>query len=57
MKTDNDLQENKIKDQHHSVPWRREWQPTPVFLPREFQGQKRLVVYSPWGRSQSVGHD
>ena len=23
------------------IPWRREWQPTPVFLPREFHGQRR----------------
>ena len=28
--------------------WRREWQPTPVFLPGDFHGQKRLVGYSPW---------
>jgi len=25
----------------------REWLPTPVFLPREFHGQKSLVGYSP----------
>ena len=31
------------------IPWRREWQPTPVFLPGEFHGQKSLVGYSPWG--------
>ena len=24
-------------------PWRREWQPTPVFLPREFHGQRSQV--------------
>ena len=30
-------------------PWRRKWQPTPVFLPRKFQGQRRLVSYRPWG--------
>ena len=30
------------------IPWRREWLPTPVFLPREFHGQRRLVGYSPW---------
>ena len=28
--------------------WRREWQPTPVFLPGEFHGQRSLVGYSPW---------
>ena len=28
--------------------WRREWQPTPVFLPEEFHGQRSLAGYSPW---------
>ena len=32
------------------IPWIREWQPTPVFLPREFHGQRSLAGYSPWGR-------
>ena len=31
------------------IPWRRAWQLTPVFLPREIHGQKSLVGYSPWG--------
>ena len=31
------------------IPWRREWQPTPMFLPGEFHGQGSLVGYSPWG--------
>ena len=31
------------------IPWRRTWQPTPVFLPGESHGQKSLVGYSPWG--------
>ena len=30
------------------VPWSRKWQPTLVFLPRKSQGQRSLVVYSPW---------
>ena len=29
-------------------PWRRGWQPTPVFLPGKSHGQRRLVGYSPW---------
>ena len=28
------------------TPWRRAWQPTPVFLPGESHGQKSLVGYS-----------
>ena len=31
------------------VPWRRSWQPTPVFLPREFHGQRSQAGYSPRG--------
>ena len=31
------------------IPWRRKWQPTPVFLPGESQGQRSLVGHSPWG--------
>ena len=31
------------------IPWRKEWQPTPVFLPGESHGQKSLVGYSSWG--------
>ena len=34
-------------------PWRKKWLPTPVFLPREFQGQRNLVGYSPWGCKKS----
>ena len=29
--------------------WRGTWQPTPIFLPREFHGQRSLVSCSPWG--------
>ena len=29
------------------IAWRREWRPTPVFLPGEFHGQRSLVGYSP----------
>ena len=35
------------------IPWRRAWQPTPVFLPGEFCGQRSLVGYSPWCQSQT----
>ena len=33
--------------------WRRNWQPTPAFLPGEFRGQKSLAGYSPQGRKES----
>ena len=35
------------------IPSRRKWQPTPVFLPGEFHGQRSLVGYSPWSRQES----
>ena len=35
------------------MSWRRKWQPTPVFLPGEFHGQRSLVGSSPWGRKES----
>ena len=37
------------------MPWRRKWQATPVFLPGESHGQRRLVGDSLWGRR--VRHD
>ena len=33
--------------------WRRKWQPTPVFLPRESHGQRGLVGCRLWGRTES----
>ena len=33
--------------------WRRKWQPTPVFLPGESQGQRSLVGFRLWGRTES----
>ena len=31
------------------IPWRRKWQPSPVFLPVKFHGRRTLVGCSPWG--------
>ena len=36
-------------------PWRRKWQPTPVFLPGKSHGQRGLTLQSVWW--QRVGHD
>ena len=30
------------------IPWKRKWQPTPVFLPGKSHGQRGLAGYSPW---------
>ena len=41
--------ETQIQSLCWKDPLRREWIPTPVFLPGEFHGQRSLVSYSPWG--------
>ena len=40
------------------IPWRRAWQPTPVFLPGEPQGQRSLAGYSlkSWTRQHTHTH-
>ena len=35
------------------VPWRRAWQPTPVFLPGKSREQRILAGYSPWSHKES----
>ena len=35
------------------IPWRRKWQPTPVFLPGKSHGQRSLAGYGPWGHKES----
>ena len=53
------LQTLKLGVKHNGIAlskgltWRREWQPTPIFLPGESHGQRSLVGYSPWGRKGS----
>ena len=39
-----------------NIPWKRKWQPTPVFLPGKSHGQRSLAGCSPWG-SQRVGRN
>ena len=36
------------------IPWRRKWQPSPVFCPEKSHGQTSLDGYSPWGRKELV---
>ena len=35
------------------IPWRREWQPTPIFLPGKSHGQRSLEGYSPHSSKES----
>ena len=41
-----------FKQNYYKWIWRREWQPTLVFLPGESYGQRSLVGYSPWGHKE-----
>ena len=43
------MQETQFNPWVGKMPWRREWLPTPVFLPGEFHGQRSLTGYCPWG--------
>ena len=47
------VQETQVQFLVGKILWRREWLPTPVFLPEEFQGQRSLASYSPWGPKES----
>ena len=44
---------NNLLNKSREFMWRRKWQPTPVFLPGEFHGQRSLEGYSPWGCKES----
>ena len=35
------------------ILWSRKWQPTPIFLPGKFHGERSLMGYSPWGCKES----
>ena len=48
-----DVKRCEFDPQLGKIPWRRKWQPTPVFLPGESHGQKSLADYSPWGHKES----
>ena len=47
------MQETRLDTWVGKTPWRSKWQPTPVFLPEEFHGQRSLAGYSPWSWKQS----
>ena len=44
---------DQVRSLGQEDPWRREWQPTLVFLPGELHGQRSLVDYSPVGHKES----
>ena len=46
------MQETQVPSLVGKIPWRREWQPIPVFLPGEFHGKRSLEGYNPWGHKE-----
>ena len=42
-------QEMRVQSLGGEKPWRRKWQPTPIFLPGKSHAQRSLVGYGPWG--------
>ena len=47
------IQETRFDHKIGKIPGRREWQPTPVFLPGKSLGQRSLAGYSPRGHKES----
>ena len=45
--------ETRLDNWVGKIPWRRKWQPTPVFMPGKSRGLRSLVGYSSWGRKES----
>ena len=46
------MQKAQVRSLGREDPWRREWLPTPIFVPGEFHGQRSLVGHSPWGHKE-----
>ena len=47
------MQETRVQSLGQEDPLEEAWQPTPVFLPGEFHGQRSLVDYNLWGCKES----
>ena len=52
-----EMQEMGFDPRAGKIPWRREWQPTPVFLLGEHHGQRSLAGYIQSMGSQRIGHN
>ena len=49
VKNPTSVQETGFDPWVGKIPWKRTWQPIPVFLLRKSHGQRRLVGYSSQG--------
>ena len=45
--------ETQVRSLGREDPWRRKWQPTPIFVPGKFCGLRSLVDYSQQGHKAS----
>ena len=52
VKNPPEMQETQVRYLGWENPLEKKWLPTPVFLPGEFHGQRRLAGYSPWGPTE-----
>ena len=48
-----EAQETWVDNWIEKIPWRRKWQPTPVFLPEKSHEQRSLASYSPRSLKES----
>ena len=46
------MQETQVPSLVRKIPWRRDCQSTPVFLPGESHGPRSLADYRPWGSEE-----
>ena len=51
------MQETLVQSLSWEDPWKRKWQPTPVFLPGKFHGRKSLAGYIQSMKWWRVGHE
>ena len=47
-----EIEKNNRMGKTRDLFQRRQWHPTPVLLPGKSHGQRSLVGYSPWGRTE-----
>ena len=47
------MQETRFDPWVRKIHWRREWLPTPVFMPGDYHGQRGLAGSSPYGHKES----
>ena len=42
------MQETQVEPWFRKIPWRKDWQPTPIFLPGKSHAQRNMAGYSLW---------